>query len=71
MVARIAVVWVVGSKTARYACGSWAKAVTVRRLAIWTWKARIAFGSGVDVKITVVGFRLGAHRFVVAQYNRI
>jgi hypothetical protein len=34
VVALIAVVWVVGSKPTRYACGSWAKADTVGWLAI-------------------------------------
>jgi hypothetical protein len=64
----------VSDKTIRNECGSRAEAVAVRQLAIRNvWRIRIALGSNVDVKvkITAVGLRLGARRFIITQYNRI
>lgn len=65
------VVLAVGDQTIRYECSSGAEAVTVHRVAICNvWRMGIAF-SEVDIKTAVVGFRLGAHRFVVTEYNCI
>jgi hypothetical protein len=63
----VMVILMVGDETIRN-CGSQAQAQAVRQLCK-VWRI-ITLGSDFNVNITVLGLRLGARRFIIAQYNR-